>query len=90
MSKLLNGSINLSKLDKTKLFKSPKTGDVYLNVNVWLNDEVDDYGNNASIQQSITKEEREAGEKATYIGNLKEYKPETPANEPVEDTDLPF
>ena len=90
MSKLLNGSINLSKLDKTKLFKSKETGNVYLNVNVWINDKEDEYGNNASIQQSLTKEEIEAGEKATYIGNLKIHKPKAVENEPVEDTDLPF
>jgi len=61
---------------------------------VWLNDETDKYGNNASIQISQSKEERDAGVKAIYIGNLKE--PQGRTNEPtstktasVEDT-LPF
>jgi len=77
MSKMLSGSINLTKIDKTKIVSTNKEGNPfdngakYLNVVIWLNDEADQYGNNASIQISQTKEEREAGEKAVYIGNLK-------------------
>jgi hypothetical protein len=61
---------------------------------VWLNDEADQYGNNASIQISQSKEEREAGAKAIYIGNLKE--PQSRNNEPTSARtasvadDLPF
>jgi hypothetical protein len=100
MSKLLTGSIDLSKIDKTKIVTTDKNGKPfengakYLNVVVWINDEADKYGNNASIQISQSKEERDAGVKATYIGNLKE--PQSRTNEPtstrtasVED-DLPF
>jgi hypothetical protein len=100
MSKILTGSIDLNKIDKTKIVTTDKNGKPfengakYLNVVVWLNDEADQYGNNASIQISQSKEEREAGVKATYIGNLKE--PQSRNNEPtstrtasVEDT-LPF
>ena len=100
MSKLLTGSIDLSKIDKTKIVSTDKNGKPfengakYLNVVVWLNDEADKYGNNASIQISQSKEERDAGVKATYIGNLKE--PQSRTNEStsartasVEDT-LPF
>ena len=100
MSKLLTGSIDLNKIDKTKIVSTDKNGNPfengakYLNVVVWINDEADKYGNNASIQISQSKEERDAGVKATYIGNLKE--PQSRNNEPtsartasVEDT-LPF
>jgi hypothetical protein len=100
MSKLLTGSIDLNKIDKTKIVSTDKNGNPfennakYLNVVVWINDEVDNYGNNASIQISQSKEERDAGVKAIYIGNLKE--PQSRNNEPtstktasVEDT-LPF
>ena len=100
MSKLLTGSIDLNKIDKTKIVSTDKNGKPfengakYLNVVVWINDEADQYGNNASIQISQSKEERDAGVKATYIGNLKE--PQSRNNEPtsarnasVEDT-LPF
>jgi hypothetical protein len=100
MSKMLTGSIDLNKIDKTKIVDRDKNGNLfsngakYLNVVVWINDEADQYGNNASIQISQSKEERDAGVKATYIGNLKE--PQSRNNEPtsartesVEDT-LPF
>ena len=100
MSKLLTGSINLSKIDKTKIISTDKNGNPFengakfLNVVVWLNDEADKYGNNASIQISQSKEEREAGVKAIYIGNLKE--PQSRNNEPTSARtasvadDLPF
>jgi hypothetical protein len=100
MSKLLTGSIDLNKIDKTKIVSTDKNGNPfengakYLNVVVWINDEADKYGNNASIQISQSKEEREAGVKATYIGNLK--KPQSRNNEPTSTRtasvadDLPF
>lgn len=77
MSKMLVGSIDLNKIDKNKIVKTDKNGQPfqngakYLNVVIWVNDEIDQYGNIASIQESITKEERESGVKPTYIGNLK-------------------
>lgn len=77
MAKMLVGSIDLNKIDKNKIVKTDKNGQPfqngakYLNVVVWVNDEIDQYGNIASIQESITKEERESGVKPTYIGNLK-------------------
>lgn len=81
MAKLLTGSINLSKIDKTKLFTG-KTGDKYLNVAIWVNDEVDNYGNCASVQQSTKKDEPKI-----YIGNLKEYQQQ---NSNVPQNDNPF
>jgi hypothetical protein len=100
MSKLLSGSINLSKIDKTKIISTDKNGNPFengskfLNIVVWINDEPDQYGNNASIQISQSKEEREAGAKSIYIGNLKE--PQSRNNEPASTRsasvadDLPF
>ena len=100
MSKLLTGSIDLTKIDKTKIVDRDKDGNLfqngakYINVVVWINDQVDKYGNNASIQISQSKEEREAKVKATYIGNLKE--PQSRSNEPTSaknaqaTDDLPF
>ena len=87
MSKMLTGSIDLNKIDKSKIVSTNKDGKPfengakYLNVVIWINDEADKYGNNASIQISQTKEEREAGVKATYIGNLKE--PQSRTTEPT-------
>ena len=84
---MLTGSIDLNKIDKTKIVSTDKNGNPfesgakYLNIVVWINDEADKYGNNASIQISQSKEEREAGVKATYIGNLKEQQSRN--NEPT-------
>lgn len=97
MSKMLTGSIDLTKIDKSKVVTTDKNGNPftngakYLNVVVWLNDESDQYGNNASIQISQSKEEREQKQKAVYIGNLKSFKSEqkTPSSN-QEDDDLPF
>ena len=97
---MLTGSIDLNKIDKTKIVSTDKNGKPfdngakYLNVVVWVNDEVDNYGNKASIQISQSKEEREAGAKSIYIGNLKE--PQSRNNEPTSTRtaqvadDLPF
>ena len=69
MSKLLSVKVNLDKVDKEKLYKGKKG--TYLDLDVWINDEPDDYGNDASASQSLSKEEREAGVSKNYIGNGK-------------------
>jgi hypothetical protein len=66
MSTLISGSIDLTKIDKSKL----KDGK-YLNVQISVNDTTDNYGNNVAITLNQTKEEREAKEKKTYLGNAK-------------------
>lgn len=66
MSTLISGSIDLSKIDKSKL----KDGK-YLQVQISVNDTTDNYGNNVSITVNQTKEEREAKDKKTYLGNAK-------------------
>lgn len=94
MSKLYNGSICLTEIPKEKITTSEKNGKKYLNINVWVNDELDQFGNIGSIQYSQTKEERETSDKKPYIGNFKEYKAATPQNAaPVSNSvvdDLPF
>lgn len=67
MSARLEFSLDLSKLDKTKIVQGKKGS--YYPVTVWINDAVDQFGYNVSVQTKITKEESEAGQKATYIGN---------------------
>jgi hypothetical protein len=103
MAKLLIGSIDLSKIDKKRIITKDKNGNdfengaKYYNVVVWINDEIDQYGNIASIQEGISKEERESGLKATYIGNLKNVQGQTVASDEKEpeknnddQDDLPF
>jgi len=78
MSKMIYGSIDLNKVEKSKIISKDKDGKVfengakYLNIVVWVNDQVDAFGNIASVQQSLSKEERDNGVKSVYIGNLKE------------------
>lgn len=75
---MLVGSIDLNKIEKERIVTTDKDGKPfsngakYYNVVVWINDEPDQYGNTASIQSSVSKEEREQGQKGSYIGNLKD------------------
>lgn len=98
MAKLMYGSLDFSKLLElakagNKAFSKAQNGKIYVNVNVWINDEKDQYGNDASVQTNFkdaTKEEKH------YFGNLKIS--EQQASQPLqensvdipEDSDLPF
>mgnify|MGYP000602971830 CR=1 FL=1 len=89
--KLYLGKVEVSKIDKNRLFKSEKTGRVYMDVSIWINDEPDNYGNHLSIQQSTKKDEDKI-----FIGNAKAYEvpqsatteAEVVSEEPQDD--LPF
>ena len=69
MQKLISLSIDVSKIDAKRLYKGKKGQ--YLSATLFLKEETDQYGNNGFIVESITKEEREAGQKGTIIGNAK-------------------
>lgn len=98
MSKLYYGSIDFSKLLElakagNKAFTKAQNGKIYVNLNVWINDEKDQFGNDASIQTNFkeaTKDEK------IYVGNLKvsEFKePEALQendNSIPDESDLPF
>ncbi len=93
MSKLITASIDVTKLVKEKLVKGKKG--TYANLTIWVNDELDQFGNDVSIQQSLSKEEREAGVAKIYLGNGKQHKGEGPSRETGLDKDdgkddLPF
>ena len=68
MSAIVNFSINVEDIDKSKLIKGKKGS--YLNLTLSINDDTK-FGNNASISVSQSKEEREAKETKTYLGNGK-------------------
>ena len=61
--------IDVTKIDKTRLFKGAKG--TYLDLVVYENDAPDEYGNDFSVKQDCTKDDREAGVKMPYIGNGK-------------------
>jgi hypothetical protein len=65
--KMIKLKIDVTKIDKSKLFKGAKG--TYLDAVVFLKDEADQYGNNGMIVQSVTKEEREQGVKGVILGN---------------------
>jgi len=82
------GSIDFSKLleqakSGNKAFTKNENGKIYLNVRVWVNDELDKFGNCASFQSNFkgaTKEER------FYFGNMKES---VAVEEKVTESDIP-
>jgi len=82
------GSIDFTKLLEqakagNKAFTKNENGKIYLNVRVYVNEEVDKYGNIASLQSNFkgaTKDDK------FYFGNLKES---TPIESKVESNDLP-
>ena len=83
-------NLDLSKVDKDKIYIGKKGK--YYKVRVVLKDEEDQFGNVGFVQTASTKEERDAGYEASYLGNLKEVKfekKEESVKEEVED-DLPF
>jgi hypothetical protein len=95
MSSIINLSIDLSKVDKSKLVDGK-----YLNTQVFINDDTR-YGNNVSMAYSQSKEERESKVQKQYIangrvvftdGNIKvaEKEVENVVNEPKKDDNLPF
>lgn len=100
MSMLLGGSLCLTDINANakighSAFTKAANGKIYFNINIWLNDEKDKYGNTASIQLNSKKELRDT-EGKIYIGNAKpaekqeaEVLPPSDATIP-DDDDLPF
>lgn len=89
MSNSFYGSIDFSKLIEeakkgNKAFiKSEKNGRIYLNVQVFIKDEVDSYGNSMAVRSTYkgaTKEDK------FYFGNLK---PSEEQEQPIVDNDIP-
>jgi Ser-tRNA(Ala) deacylase AlaX len=91
MSKLVAIKIDVSKIDKARLFQG-KNGAQYLDATVFINEEAGQYGDHGMITQSVSKEEREAGVKGAILGNVKtlgEFGDNKPATAAVSD-DIPF
>jgi hypothetical protein len=66
MSTLINASIDVTKIDKSKLYNGK-----YLNLTISINDSTDQYGNNVGLTESQTKEERDLKTSKRYLGNGK-------------------
>ena len=93
MSQLFTGSICLTDLgEQAKKQHSGivkgKNGKLYANIKIWLNDELDRYGNDGSVQLNSSQEKRDE-EGKIYIGNIKKLqKPAQPST--TFDEDLPW
>jgi len=96
MAGIIKAKIDVSKLPKEKFYKGKKG--VYYEFIVSVNDETNQYGQNVSISDSQTLEEREAKKPKLYLGNgevvwtndmIKLAKKEATQEEPVTN-DLPF
>lgn len=80
--------IDVSKLDKQRLFKGEKG--VYANLIAHMHDEEDQYGSIGFMAEEVTKEEREAGKKGTIVGNIFLIKKQEAKLSQEEQDDLPF
>lgn len=88
-NRLFLGSICLSDLNEqakkgNPAFSKANNGKIYVNVNLWHNEEPDQYENVAQIQIAKPKDSKE---KSIYIGNFKLPKKKEP--EPVLPSDIP-
>lgn len=64
--------IDVSKIDKARLFKGQKG--TYLDATVFIDtDELDQYGNSGMITQDVTKDEKQQGVKGNILGNCKVF-----------------
>jgi hypothetical protein len=71
MKQTIDISIDVSKIDKTALYESPKTGKKYLSMSLLIREEKDKYGNDGFIVQKISQARKAAGERGVILGNGK-------------------
>ena len=99
MSSLINVSLDLTKVDKSKLNKGK-----YLALTVSVNDDLDQFDNNVSCWESQSKEERESKVTRNFLGNGRvvwtngtiqtapklKPKDDTVKGDPKQEKELPF
>ena len=69
MASILKTSINLNAIPKDKIINGKKGK--YLPITITVNDDLDQFGNQGPVCVDQTKEERDAKEAKTYLGNVK-------------------
>ena len=90
MAQCYYGSICMTDLieklkTKHSAFTKGQNGKIYCNVNIWLNDQEDKYGNVMAVQLNSKKESKDA-EGKVYIGNCKKSTAQEPR--PVSSSDI--
>ena len=102
MASIIKASINLNEIPKDKIIIGKKGK--YLPVTITINDEVDQFWNQGPIVVAQTKEQREAKQCKTYLGNVqvvwtngdnvpaapRQDQPAQAASAPAPADDLPF
>ena len=69
----VNFKVDLNKLDQARLYEG-KNGSRTVDLTCFISpEEPDQYGQHGGIQQSTTSEERSAGMKMPYVGNVKAF-----------------
>jgi len=94
----VNLKVDVSKLDKSRFFQGKKG--TYVDLTTFIDTEnTGEYGDNGTIAQSTSKEERQSGFKLPICGNVRVFykadDDEPPANQeapglPMDDDDIPF
>ena len=69
MAGIIKTSINLANIPKDKIIEGKKGK--YLPISISVNDEPDQFGNQGPVCIEQSKEEREAKNPKTYLGNVK-------------------
>ena len=75
---LISLNLNLSLVNEARLYSGKKGK--YLSAVLYLTPTVDQYGNNGFIVESVSKEERQAGQRGTILGNAKILTPGADSN----------
>ena len=83
----INVRIDVTKIDKSRLYKGAKG--TYLDLTTFVDTvEQDQYENNGFISQSVTKEERDAKVQTPILGNVKVIYTDGQAAAPAKQADM--
>ena len=69
MASLISANIDLTKIDKSKIYEGKKGK--YYPITIVVNDELGQFGDAGYIQTEQTKEERDAKAPKSFLGNVK-------------------
>lgn len=93
----MNIKVDVTKLDKARFFEGKKGK--YVDLTAFIDTEqTGEYGDNGTVAQSTSKEERQNGVKMPVCGNVRVFYRDgddrppvsSPAPGPVDDDDIPF
>ena len=92
MARLISLNIDVTKIDKTRLYKGEKG--TYLKLTAKILDEADQYGRDVQVWEEQTEEERKAKQDRNFLGGGKTVWTSSPQEQPKAeaeiDDDLPF